>query len=57
MVKKYFRYRKLKNTDMDVLNSDLQKLSFPTESLDSMVQRYKAGKQLGLIVISGMQKS
>ena len=25
---------------MDVLNSNLQKLSFPTESLDSMVQRY-----------------
>ena len=25
---------------MDVLNSDLQKLSFPTEWLDSMVQRY-----------------
>ena len=25
---------------MNVLNSDLQKLSFPTESLDSMVQRY-----------------
>ena len=25
---------------MDVLNSDLQKLSFPEESLDSMVQRY-----------------
>ena len=25
---------------MDVLNSDLQKISFPTESLDSVVQRY-----------------
>ena len=39
-VKTYLRYGKLKDIDMDVLNSDLQKLNFPTESLDFMVQRY-----------------
>ena len=37
---KYLRYCKLKDIFLDVLNSDLQKLSFPTELLGSMVQRY-----------------